>query len=1058
MPTIQITPDAAELLQNVADTLAKARKMVIITGAGISTNSGIPDFRSENGLYSLIQDQFERAEAHAKKDTLEDEATSTAFDISDRPTKRRRLSGSDRDKLPAASLADASLSSKISESQDQATPVLKDFSAGVEYGMSSNQENSTQDQVIVGAPLDSSRRLTRSQATASQPPLSRYSTQRSIDSSISRDSLFTTESPSCESSQTDHSIIVGGPDNTDSSTGTDTPKITTGDLTSSSPLSSPPPILFDPYENTNSSTDSSSRDNSDCSYTSDSDDTQQSLDLFSSQASSANLRNMKGRDLFDCNIWADPLKTSVFYRFATSLRQRVKEVEPTVTHRFIAQMRDVGKLARVYTQNIDEIEKKIGLSTDLKYGVGNRRRKSTKQQPSEPEDENTESPRHGGALGNTEATHGSKRTVDATQHKPRLNVTPDKGVECVFLHGSLHALRCFVCGKLCDWDEEGRETCTLSGEQPECPHCAGATAARQEKGKRALGIGKLRPDIVLYGEEHPQSDLISPIVQHDLAAGPDLLLVLGTSLRVHGLKVMVKEFAKAVHKKGGKVIFINFTKPSESAWGDVLDYWIDWDCDAWVEDLRIRKPHLWLSPNELLELDRQKRETLAEKRKETLKKRESTSEKKVNSIGDKGQRLPHESKPRPPPKNPSSMRNDYQCGAYVIWDIFQTLARIGDRPFDNLGYIPLSSKLESASVPNSSPGSNTGRHCEPGVSPQVNIKIQKRKRKSVPGRALSHATSAPLSTQSSTCQLGLHDAGLPSNKPSSTGRLSPSTPALPISLVDSETTRQSITTTHTTRLPAKAKTSRKPTPTTHDPIVKSERKTKSVIKGQNHEKCAGRDQYLKAVKELARSRKTPSPGYAGIPNQAPATPRNLPLTFKLYPPHLHPALKLSRFEGQASPDEGDERYRTSSYPSQPRPILPPLGPHTFRHGTSTHSLPVPVTKRELLYEGPVLAPLNWNWKQSPPSKIEPMEPAPLVEPLSPLTDIRPNSSQPHYSYTLHHPTTQPIHSDSREKASRQGIAQGSQKHVKHKDDNTPSPSDQLRLEAAYQLSQMHGRK
>jgi hypothetical protein len=42
MPTIQITPSSTELLQNVADTLGKAKKVVMITGAGISTNSGIP--------------------------------------------------------------------------------------------------------------------------------------------------------------------------------------------------------------------------------------------------------------------------------------------------------------------------------------------------------------------------------------------------------------------------------------------------------------------------------------------------------------------------------------------------------------------------------------------------------------------------------------------------------------------------------------------------------------------------------------------------------------------------------------------------------------------------------------------------------------------------------------------------------------------------------------------------------------------------------------------------------------------------------------------------------
>lgn len=42
MPTVQVTPGAADLLQNVADILGKAKKVIIITGAGISTNSGIP--------------------------------------------------------------------------------------------------------------------------------------------------------------------------------------------------------------------------------------------------------------------------------------------------------------------------------------------------------------------------------------------------------------------------------------------------------------------------------------------------------------------------------------------------------------------------------------------------------------------------------------------------------------------------------------------------------------------------------------------------------------------------------------------------------------------------------------------------------------------------------------------------------------------------------------------------------------------------------------------------------------------------------------------------------
>lgn len=88
------------------------------------------------------------------------------------------------------------------------------------------------------------------------------------------------------------------------------------------------------------------------------------------------------------------------------------------------------------------------------------------------------------------------------------------------------------------------------------------------------------------------------MVTHDLGLGPDLLLILGTSLKVHGLKVLVRQFAKAVHSKGGKVVFVNFTKPSESSWGDVIDYWVAWDCDAWVGDLKEKVPALWLPPGE----------------------------------------------------------------------------------------------------------------------------------------------------------------------------------------------------------------------------------------------------------------------------------------------------------------------------------------------------------------------------------------------------------------------------------------------------------------------------
>jgi len=42
MPTVHVTPESTLLLQELANSLFKAKKVVVVTGAGISTNSGIP--------------------------------------------------------------------------------------------------------------------------------------------------------------------------------------------------------------------------------------------------------------------------------------------------------------------------------------------------------------------------------------------------------------------------------------------------------------------------------------------------------------------------------------------------------------------------------------------------------------------------------------------------------------------------------------------------------------------------------------------------------------------------------------------------------------------------------------------------------------------------------------------------------------------------------------------------------------------------------------------------------------------------------------------------------
>lgn len=561
-----------------------------------------------------------------------------------------------------------------------------------------------------------------------------------------------------------------------SSSGSSTPKQTSSDSgaqtnTFSSPLSSPPPILSDPYEETfHHSPTSSSRCTSPESGSEAEDSAPSSRPFHYSQTfKRASLSTMKGRDLFDASIWSDPVKTSVFYTFATNLRQKSRDAYPTGSHHFISHLRDSGRMVRCYTQNIDLLEDKVGLSTRLLLGPGSRSRFSvrasraaaaaalasataaatstetatvketavpaapiaclpadgadrpdaiveTAQKPDAPHEEG----KKGGASDTAKpaATDGAKDQCrqGGAQTGPS-SPEPDRGVECVYLHGSLRSLRCFQCRGVIDWDEGDRELQTMSGHQPPCPRCEDATTAREEKGKRALGVGKLRPDIVLYGEEHPESQRISDIIQHDLSLAPDLLIIMGTSLKVHGLKTVVKEFAKAIHnKKDGKVIFVNYTKPADSVWADTIDFWVEMDCDAWVHDLKEKKPIIWSPPGTVDDESRNtkrrrrtnvesekaaaKRDTKCEGVDETPLVEPKITAKKAEKKCPQAATKP--SAPKPAPKRPVSEREHKDNGAYWTTKIMANLALLSGREvkrYSTLSTTPAPAKKPSGALP-----------------------------------------------------------------------------------------------------------------------------------------------------------------------------------------------------------------------------------------------------------------------------------------------------------------------------------------------------------------------
>ncbi|KAG7123558.1 NAD-dependent histone deacetylase HST3 like protein [Verticillium longisporum] len=550
MPTIQVSPDADKLLQSVANGILKSRKIIVVTGAGISTNSGIPDFRSENGLYALIQAQLDAANKDPKSPTaLTRSNSSTSVGLTEAhedgpPTKRRKLEQTD-DTMRQASPGAAS-----SQTQDDQVECLR------------NGDYVKIESLHAEEPMP--RQMTEDHGCA------RRDQKEDADQATGDKPRPTTISGAVSDFMTE---TLRFPTTNLGMTGPSRAKRHQHNIAETRPAPADVAYLASPSDEQHEG----------------------SIALTSLEASlRRRLWAFRRRDLFDVSIWSDPLRTSVFYTFATTLRQKARDVQPTASHLFISHLRDRGKLVRCYTQNIDQIEEKVGLSTSLQQGPGSRGRFSRKS---------------AGGFSAPSSQGGEGEANESIVKRDAAN----GGVECVFLHGSLQSLRCFLCGRICEWDEGGRSVETLSGRQPECPHCVGATVAREERGKRALGVGKLRPDIVLYGEEHPNAHLIDPLVKHDLALYPDSLLILGTSLKVHGLKVLVREFAKTVHSKGGKVIFVNFTKPSESSWGDIIDYWIQWDCDAWVSNLQERVPLLWLPPGTKLPVPgKKKRESSGE--------------------------------------------------------------------------------------------------------------------------------------------------------------------------------------------------------------------------------------------------------------------------------------------------------------------------------------------------------------------------------------------------------------------------------------------------------------
>ncbi|TFY55163.1 hypothetical protein EVJ58_g8423 [Rhodofomes roseus] len=173
--------------------------------------------------------------------------------------------------------------------------------------------------------------------------------------------------------------------------------------------------------------------------------------------------------------------TSMFCQMIAQLAELSEVALPTSFHHLLRALDERRRLLRVYTQNIDALEQKSGLT----FGVPESDAKRNKPRLCKPKTD-------------AQSEAGPSTVVEPPQN--RLPTPPIETPRCIPLHGTLQQMHCQICTHsfpLRDYLPALNE-----GRPPYCPECSALEETRQLVGKRSRGVGKLRPSVVLYNEMH----------------------------------------------------------------------------------------------------------------------------------------------------------------------------------------------------------------------------------------------------------------------------------------------------------------------------------------------------------------------------------------------------------------------------------------------------------------------------------------------------------------------------------------------------------------------------
>ncbi|KAL0474252.1 SIR2 family histone deacetylase [Neurospora intermedia] len=236
-----------------------------------------------------------------------------------------------------------------------------------------------------------------------------------------------------------------------------------------------------------------------------------------------------GKHLFDASVYKHDDSTESFHTMVRELAQLTSQAKPTPFHHMLASMAEEGRLLRLYTQNIDTLDTQMPpLATNVPLNA-----------------------------------------------KGPWPVT-------VQLHGGLEKMVCTKCSHLEPFNAELFE----GSEAPLCAKCKEQDEVRTTfAGKRSHGIGRLRPRIVLYNEYNPDEEAIGNVSKADLKRVPDAVIVVGTTLKIPGVRRLVKEMCQLTRsRRDGITAWINIDpEPQGAEFKDCWDYVIRGKCDDVAE-------------------------------------------------------------------------------------------------------------------------------------------------------------------------------------------------------------------------------------------------------------------------------------------------------------------------------------------------------------------------------------------------------------------------------------------------------------------------------------------